>query len=172
MAWLGGLFVAQCRPAYPGGVQPILHLSLPVRDLDEARRFYVDTLGCTAARARPGYQDVWFFGMQITLHDRPEEAALLPAGSVRHFGVTLARSDFDAMTAHLATRGARWVAPVSTDDEGEPTEQTKAKIADPSGNVIELKTYANVAAALETAPASPESAPGPEPAPAGVRGSP
>jgi uncharacterized protein len=135
-------------------VQPILHLSLPVRDLDEARRFYVDTLGCTAARARQGYQDVWFYGMQITLHVRPDEAARLPAGSVRHFGVTLARNDFDEVTAHLTECGVEWVVPISTDDEGEPTEQTKAKIADPSGNVIELKTYADVAAALETAPAA------------------
>ena len=31
----------------------------------------------------------------------------------------------------------------------QPTEQTKAKIADPSGNVIELKTYRDVDAALE-----------------------
>lgn len=134
-------------------MQPILHLSLPVRDLDEARRFYVDVLGCTAGRARQGYQDVWFYGMQVTLHDRPDEAASLPGGSVRHFGVTLARRDFDVVTAHLATCGVEWVAPISTDDEGEPTEQTKAKVADPSGNVIELKTYANVAAALETVPA-------------------
>ena len=59
-------------------MQPILHLSLPVRDLDEARRFYVDVLGCTAGRARQGYQDVWFYGMQVTLHDRPDEAASLP----------------------------------------------------------------------------------------------
>jgi extradiol dioxygenase family protein len=134
-------------------VQPILHLSLPVRDLDEARRFYVDTLGCTAARARRGYQDVWFYGMQITLHDRPDEAALLPAASVRHFGVTLERGDFDAVIAHLSQRAVHWVVPVSTDDEGKPTEQTKARLADPSGNVIELKTYADVATALETAPA-------------------
>jgi extradiol dioxygenase family protein len=41
------------------------------------------------------------------------------------------------------------VVPVSTDDEGQPTEQTKAKIADPSGNVIEFKTYRDVDAALE-----------------------
>ena len=140
-------------------MQPILHLSLPVRDLDEARRFYVDALGCRAARAREGYQDVWFYGMQITLHDRPDEAGLAAAGSVRHFGVTLGRHEFDAVIAHLATCGVQWVVPVSTDHEGEPTEQTKAKVADPSGNVIELKTYADVAAALETAPA-------------GVRGSP
>jgi len=43
---------------------------------------------------------------------------------------------------------------VSTDDEGTPTEQTKLKIGDPSGNVIELKTYADVAAALEISPHS------------------
>ena len=42
-----------------------------------------------------------------------------------------------------------WLVPVSTDDEGLPTEQTKAKIADPSGNVIEFKTYRDVDAALE-----------------------
>ena len=42
-----------------------------------------------------------------------------------------------------------WVVPVSTDDEGLATEQTKAKVADPSGNVIELKTYRDVDAALE-----------------------
>jgi extradiol dioxygenase family protein len=63
--------------------------------------------------------------------------------------VTLGREDFDALAARLAARGAPWVSPVSTDDEGLATEQTKAKIADPSGNVIEIKTYADVASALE-----------------------
>jgi extradiol dioxygenase family protein len=46
------------------------------------------------------------------------------------------------------------LAPVSTDDAGLPTEQTKGKIADPSGNVIEVKTYRDVAAALEVSPHS------------------
>jgi uncharacterized protein len=133
-------------------VQPILHLSVPVRDLDEARAFYVDTLGCAAARAREGYQDVWFYGMQITLHDRPGEVAGLQPGSVRHFGVTLGREEFDAVTARAAGRGAQWVSPVSTDHAGTPAEQTKAKLTDPSGNVIELKTYPDVHAALEIPP--------------------
>jgi hypothetical protein len=130
-------------------VQPILHLSIPVRDIDEAREFYVHTLGCQAARARSGFTDVWFFGMQITLQDRPDEVAPLQAGGSRHFGVTLSRDDFDAMTARLTACGVEWLVPVSTDDEGRSTEQTKAKIADPSGNVIEFKTYRDVDAALE-----------------------
>jgi extradiol dioxygenase family protein len=32
------------------------------------------------------------------------------------------------------------------------TEQTKTKIADPSGNVIELKTYRDVGLALQIGP--------------------
>ena len=44
--------------------------------------------------------------------------------------------------------------PVTTDDAGTDIEQTKTKIADPSGNVIEFKTYADVATALEMSPHS------------------
>jgi hypothetical protein len=135
-------------------VQPILHLSIPVRDVDEARAFYVHTLGCQSARSRAGFADVWFFGMQITLQDRPDEVASGTARSSRHFGVTLGRDDFDAMVARLTSGGIEWVVPVSTDDEGLPTEQTKGKLADPSGNVIELKTYRDVDAALEISPHS------------------
>jgi uncharacterized protein len=122
-------------------VQPILHLSIPVRDVEEARAFYVHTLGCRSARARAGFTDVWFFGMQVTLQDR--------AGGSRHFGVTLGRDEFDETVARVVSSGTEWLVPVSTDDEGQPTEQTKAKLADPSGNVIELKTYRDVDAALE-----------------------
>jgi uncharacterized protein len=130
-------------------VQPILHLSIPVRDLDEARDFYVDTLGCRAARARDGFCDVWFYGMQVTLQDQPHEAPARRASGCRHFGVTLPRGEFDAVVARLDDRGAEWVNPVSTEHEGSALEQTKAKVADPSGNVIEIKTYADVASALE-----------------------
>ena len=130
-------------------MRPILHLSIPVRDLHEARDFYVDALGCRAARARDGFCDIWFYGMQVTLQARPDEARTSPAGGCRHFGVTLPRDEFDAVVARLGARGAEWVHGVSTDHEGSVLEQTKAKVADPSGNVIESKTYRDVAAALE-----------------------
>jgi len=135
-------------------VQPILHLSIPVRDIDEARDFYVHTLGCQSARAGAGFTDVWFFGMQITLQDRPDEVAVLTTGCSRHFGVTLGRDDFDATISRLTSLGVDWMVPVSTDDEGAPTEQTKAKVADPSGNVVEFKTYRDVDVALEISPHS------------------
>jgi extradiol dioxygenase family protein len=131
-------------------VQPILHLSVPVLDMGEAREFYVHTLGCQSARVRDDFTDVWFFGLQLTLQDRPDEVEALRAGGSRHFGVTLGRDDFDAVISRLDAGEVTWLVPVSTDDEGQSTEQTKAKIADPSGNVIEFKTYRDVDAALET----------------------
>jgi extradiol dioxygenase family protein len=130
-------------------VQPILHLSLPVRDIEEAREFYVHALGCQPARRRDDFLDVWFFGLQLTLQDRPGEATGPAPGSVRHFGVTLGRDEFDHLVEQLEKSGVEWVSPVTTDDAGLATEQTKAKIADPSGNVIEVKTYRDVRAALE-----------------------
>jgi uncharacterized protein len=129
-------------------VPPILHLSIPVRDLAEARDFYVDALGCRATRLRTGFVDVFFFGMQVTLQDRPDEAGLVPDGS-RHFGVTLGRDEFEAAVDRLNRHQVTWLVPVSTDHEGEAIEQTKGKVADPSGNVIEFKTYRDVSAALE-----------------------
>jgi extradiol dioxygenase family protein len=135
--------------AVPRATPPILHLSLPVRDLGEARNFYVDALGCRAARTRDGFVDVWFYGMQVTLHDRPDLAQPSADGGCRHFGVTLAREEFDDAVARLGARGVSWLDPVSTDHKGSPLEQTKAKITDPSGNVIEIKTYPDVGSALE-----------------------
>ena len=130
-------------------MRPILHLSLPVRDIEEAREFYVRALGCQVARQREDFVDVWFFGLQLALHDRPDEATGLVPGSSRHFGVTLRRDEFDKLVEHLERSGVEWVSPVGTDDVGLSTEQTKAKIVDPSGNVIEVKTYRDVQAALE-----------------------
>ena len=130
-------------------MRPILHLSLPVRDLRTARDFYVEALGCQAARTRDDFVDVWFFGMQLTLQDRPDEVGEWKPGGSRHFGVTLARDDFNELLVRLEAAAVPWVVPVTTDNEGLPTEQTKAKLADPSGNVIEIKSYRDVDTALE-----------------------
>src|ERR1700722_2516041 len=122
---------------------PILHLSLPVRDLAVARSFYADTLGCDIGREREGWIDVSFYGMQLTLHSAPEQVQPLDPASVRHFGVTLGDAELTALVARLESRPVQWLAPLSTDHAGTPRAQTKAKIADPSGNVIEIKSYAD-----------------------------
>ncbi len=75
---------------------------------------------------------------------------MVPPGdrAVRHFGVTVPAEELTALLARLASRTVEWVRPVQTDYAGTPREQTKAMIADPSGNAIELKAYADPAAAF------------------------
>ncbi len=127
---------------------PILHLSLPVRDLAESRAFYLDVLGCAIGRERSTFIDVWFYGLQLTLHERPEQVLPDEQRGVRHFGVTLDADDLAALLARLDAHSVQWLSPVSTDYPGTPQEQTKAKVLDPSGNAIELKTYVDPSAAF------------------------
>jgi len=129
--------------------EPILHLSLPVRDLEESRRFYVDLLGCEPGRVRDGFLDVFFFGCQVTLHERPAELLAPEQRGVRHFGVTLAEDLWRDLVDRLRAGGTPFLREPATDYVGTPREQLKAMVADPSGNAIELKTYKDPGSALE-----------------------
>jgi uncharacterized protein len=130
-------------------MDPVLHLSLPVRDLESSKAFYVEVLGCPLGRERPGFIDVWFFGLQLTLQQHPEQVLPAEQRGVRHFGVTLSAADLAALLARLERHEVEWLHEVSTDYAGTPQEQTKAKLLDPSGNAIELKAYADFSAAFE-----------------------
>ena len=125
---------------------PILHLSLPVRDLSECRAFYLDVLGCELGREHPLFIDVWFYGLQLTLQQFPDQVLSDEQRGVRHFGVTLGADELSALLARLDAHPVQWLSPVSTDYAGTPQEQTKAKLLDPSGNAIELKTYVDPSA--------------------------
>jgi extradiol dioxygenase family protein len=137
-------------------VEPILHLSLPVADLDRARDFYVELLGCPLGRVRERWLDVWFYGLQLTLQDDPDHVLASDAVGVRHFGVTLDGDVLAALVTRLRRADVDWVHQVAIDYAGTPEEQTKAKLRDPDGNVIELKSYARPAVGL--GPAAPSRA--------------
>ena len=120
-----------------------LHLSLPVLDLDDSLAFYVDVLQCTPGRHRPeqGFADVWFYGMQLTLQEQPDQVLAAEAQGARHFGAALPPDELEAVLARLDRSSVTWFARPTVDTEGRLNGKTSAKFADPSGNVIELKSY-------------------------------
>ncbi len=124
--------------------QPILHLALPVRDLDEARHFYVDLLGCPLGRVTDEWIDVWFHGCQVTLHRRPSEVLPAVVRGVRHFGVSLGTEEWETLVLRYQSAGVPFTEYPHLDDSGA----NKAKVEDPSGNIIEFKSYLNVEASL------------------------
>lgn len=118
----------------------MLHLSIPVSDLGAARTFYEEALGCRIGRTRDTWFDAWFFGMQVTIQLRPDEVATDPG--VRHFGVALDdAAAFVDLIGRLRRHDVTWLAEPEVHTAADLSGKVGAKIADPSGNVIELKYY-------------------------------
>ncbi|MEL7312921.1 MAG: VOC family protein [Pseudomonadota bacterium] len=133
--------------------EPILrpfHLALPVKDLDETRRFYTGLLGCAIGREASRWVDLNFFGHQVTLHlvDRVAmadasndvEADAVPAS---HFGVILTPTDWRALADRLIAADVEFLIPPKVRFEGQVGEQATMFFRDPSGNALEFKSFAD-----------------------------
>ena len=120
-------------------MRPIFHLSIPVRDLDEAIDFYGRQLGAEIGRKTTDFADALVFGAQVTLqHDPGSVPSSMPR--TRHFGATIGWDEWAVFAARFAV-SSLIVEPPTISYEGEPIEQGKLMIFDPSGNLIEIKAY-------------------------------
>ena len=126
--------------------RPVLHLSLPVDDLHAARDFYENTLGCRIGREREDWFDAWFYGLQLTLQLRPLEVMTVSQQGVRHFGVVLpSLTEFDELVNRVAASEHPWISKPKMHNDAELNGKLGGKLADPSGNIIEIKFYADTA---------------------------
>ena len=128
-------------------MRSIFHLAFNVRDLDAARRFYGDTLGCTEGRSAPSWVDYDFFGHQISLH-LGEPFATARTGRVGehfvpmpHFGVILELVAWRALAERLKGRGVAFIIEPTVRFERQPGEQWTMFFVDPFGNPIEVKGF-------------------------------
>jgi extradiol dioxygenase family protein len=126
----------------------IFHLSIPVADLDAAKRFYTEVLGARVGRTTPDWIDVLLWGHQITLQRRPDDVLSPEAQGKRHFGVVLPWAEWEALGEQLLARGTPLLAAPAVANAGTPQEHGKIYLADPSHNVIEIKTYRDLAATI------------------------
>jgi uncharacterized protein len=122
----------------------VFHLAIPVHDLDEAQRFYVEMLGCKLARRYPDRITVDFFGDQLVCHrtelepPAPESLNLYP----RHFGVTFREAaDFQAVHDCALIRKIPFFRDMSSRFEAMAEEHRTFVLVDPSGNLLEFKHY-------------------------------
>lgn len=115
----------------------ILHFAIGVTDLEEARRFYEDVLGCTYLRRNDttvfmqvGSQ--YFVLTNTKHHQRPN-----PPGEYEfHHAFIVAGEDFDAAMRSVAEQGYPVIV---YEEEGHRTFTGRhAYIHDPFGNAIEI----------------------------------
>ena len=129
------------------------HLAIPVRDITGTREFYVDILGCTVGRESKTWIDFNFFGHQLSAHVSPDELEQTGTNSVdgedvpvRHFGIVLGWNSWHALSAKLTEAGMDFVIKPTLRFKDRIGEQATMFIKDPSGNVIEFKSFRDDAA--------------------------
>ncbi len=128
-------------------MQPF-HLAFVVDDLQAARHFYAEVLGCPEGRSAPTWVDFDLFGHQIVAHlhqgDRaadvtnPVDAHDVP---VPHFGVVLGWEQFERFAERLRTRGVVFEIEPTVRFAGEVGEQATMFFRDPAGNALEFKAF-------------------------------
>ena len=126
----------------------IFHLSIPVSDLQAAKRFYVEVLDASIGRENPDWLDVLLWGHQVTLQLRPSEVLPPRQQGKRHFGVTLPWAEWELAGKRVVASGVVFLAEPRVYQSGLPDEHAKFFLSDPSHNVIEIKAYRDVQAAL------------------------
>ena len=125
------------------------HLAIPVKDIDEAKLFYCNFLGCEEGNSEEGWVDINFWGNELTLHKAQEDELKMThrhhvdmaAVCVPHFGIHLLREDLDEIKKRIQSSNEFDFLdqPFLRFKDGY-REQETFFIRDPSGNAIEIKT--------------------------------
>ena len=134
-------------------IQPF-HLAIPVTDLQEARTFYAEILGCEEGRASDNWVDFNFFGHQLVIHYKPRDEAQTndthcnPVDGhdvpVPHFGVVLKREDWEVLAQRLSSAHIEFVIKPYIRFKGQVGEQATMFLLDPSGNALEFKSFRDI----------------------------
>ena len=126
------------------------HLAVPVTDLESAREFYCGLLGLETGRTASRWIDLNFYGHQVTLHlvdETDNDVARNPVDGdnvpARHFGVILARDDWQRLADRLTAEGVKFIIEPRIRFKGEVGEQATMFFLDPSGNALEFKSFSN-----------------------------
>ena len=129
---------------------PRFHLAFPVTDLDEAKLFYRDLLGCETGRQSGEWIDFNFWGHQVVAHLSPEDAGRSSTGvvdghpvPVNHFGVILEWEEWLDLADRLESENLEFIVDPGIRFQGEPGEQATMIFKDPSGNALEFKAFRN-----------------------------
>lgn len=126
-------------------------------DLQAARAFYSDILGCATGRESERWIDFDFFGHQLVAHlvdpdDHPSVAVNSVDGHgvpASHFGLILQWQQFHDMAQRLQDKGVTFAIEPHVRFAGRRGEQSTLFISDPSNNYIEFKSFRNSDALFE-----------------------
>ena len=131
---------------------PRFHLAFPVTDLEAARAFYTDILGCATGRESDRWIDFDFFGHQLVAHlvapeDHPSNVTNAVDGHAvpaSHFGVIMEWQQYEQAVEMMKANHIEFVIEPYIRFEGQTGEQATLFVKDPSNNHLEFKAFRNI----------------------------
>lgn len=144
------------------------HLAFPVRDLEEARAFYLETIGCKQGRETGNHIDFDMFGHHVVAHlvvTGPQAQASELDGHevpVPHFGLNLPRQAWEELAERLKRSRCNLREYPHARLVGQVGEHDTLFVYDPSGNALEFKSFRNPSHVFATDPLHDGAAPAPD----------
>jgi len=125
------------------------HLAIPIGEsFEKILPFYTDILGCGLGPGEKGWQDVDFFGHELTLHIgephlvKERHDVDMGAVCVPHFGAWLDVKTYEGVKKSIVEKWQYFDKPYLR-FEGQETEQETFFVQCPIGYVLEIKTKKN-----------------------------
>jgi extradiol dioxygenase family protein len=120
----------------------LFHLAFPVANLDEAKRFYVDGLGCILGRESATAVTLGLAGHQLVAHLIKDDAVRQKGIYPRHFGLIFGREDeWQALADRAKAAGLKFYQQPRRRFSGTRIEHLTFFLEDPSQNLLEFKYY-------------------------------
>jgi len=125
----------------------LFHLAFPIHEIEAAKRFYVDGLGCTLGRESTHAVTFGLHDHQLVAHvvdQAPDEQqGIYP----RHFGlVFLSKASWQALADRAKAKGLTFYQQPRVRFPGSRIEHHTFFLEDPSRNLLEFKHYTHESA--------------------------
>ena len=127
------------------------HLAIPVNDIQKAREFYGELLGCAEGRSAETWVDFNLFGHQLVAHYKPSDNAKNHSNPVDgknvpvpHFGVILDWEIWEKFSEQLKLQNISFIIEPYIRFKGKTGEQATMFFLDPFGNALEFKAFKDI----------------------------
>jgi uncharacterized protein len=125
----------------------LFHLAFPITDLEEAKRFYVDGLGCGLGRVSAAAITLELKGHQLVGHLTTQSPELPKGIYPRHFGLVFtSENDWQAMADRATAKGLKFYQHPRRRFTGTRIEHATFFLEDPFHNLLEFKHYTHKSA--------------------------
>ncbi len=120
----------------------LFHLAFPVDNVDQAKAYYADGLGCQVGRANEKSIILNLYGHQLVGHVEPDAASPQKGIYPRHFGIVFTEeTDWEALVERAQKHQLPFYTQPKRRFEGSLLEHRTFFLEDPFHNLMEFKYY-------------------------------